>query len=58
MLDIFENSHFAETRALLDNPTLTADDRQTLETIIQTWPVLSPEVKISILQIIHANFGY
>ena len=42
----------AKSLALLDNPTLSPDDRQALETIFTLWPELPPETKIGVMKMI------
>ena len=50
-----KNPCAAKSVALLDNPALSGDDRQALETIISLWPTLALEIKIGILQTIEAG---
>ena len=50
----YKNPCAAKSVALLENPTLSPDDRQALETIISLWPELTPETKIGILKTIEA----
>lgn len=50
-----EDSHCAKTCAFSNIPSLSPDDRQALETIINLWSELSPETKVAILQMIEAE---
>ena len=42
----------AESVALLENPALSTDDRQALETIISRWAGLDTETKTRVMQVI------
>ena len=49
-----KNFSVTECVTLLDNPTLSPDDRQALIAVISAWPILTPEAKIEILKTIDA----